>query len=711
MFTYHRRPMRQDGGNGSNNMRTSTLPPFVKQAFLCAVQSFSRDQIEIIQAPYEADFMLAKYASQDNCYVVTNDSDFFIFPSAGCITLRDIEFKDNMEIWLACTTNQMLANRLNLSSVQLLNGLACLSKNDYNTGKGIEEFHAYLDKIYPRVHQMEQIAKFINDNISSDTDLSLKDRLFEVFHKAIMKNDTANQKQLLEVTKQIYDDFDVDKLDAKSKFFDYDWIIEESEKNKDKRADIIESFKSLSIDSDLIDLTTNKAIQLNILIEDPALKGANQLWTQIRRQIFAYHFFHVNSPWNQYTLPDEPRESVSIEEGLIIDGQYVLHENTIDSTLYQQLFHNTTEQNDNLHLFTSIWKLGESKSAEALASVLPKIDRTLWPIVCVYLAMKMEILPQEPRFRVYDWELESMFASFFQIDVNEKSKILELTNLSYEPKQHDGGFRTNDWTSSTFHELMSLMHAGLRMFELCNASINFLIPSDLFRSAILLNNGSLQKVSYERTRYQMGNLWFVDEGHRERYLNIKKLIADVDTTQLPKQDFRNQPPLQQHQQQQRHHHAHHHPRYAPYHHQHHHQHHPHHQQHHGMHHVGPQPPLHYAHPPAHQMQPQYHHLPQHYQPPHHQRMHPQAQHVHRPIHHQPDAPHLHRPIHHPHPQPHRDLPVPPQYLNQSPIPRAQQQVSDSHGSKRSRDESSSHILPSPDAKRRKDANNPDSQHQ
>lgn len=534
LFQYHKKPTRYE----SNGMRTCVLPPFAKQAFLFAAKSFPEDQIEIIQSPYEADFLLAKLASDGKCFVVTNDSDFFIFPSAGCITLRDIEFRGNMDIWLACTTNEMLADRLKFFSVELLKGLACLSKNDYNTGKGIEDFHSYLDELYPRYHQMEQIAKFINENISKDSNRKIKDRLFEVFEKGLLRDNTEKQKELFEVTKQIYDNFDVTKLDEKSKLFSYDSIIPETEKNKEKRAELIYYFKTLRLDSDLVDLSTNRAIQLNILIENPFIKGTNQLWTVIRQRIYAYLFFHKKSLWNPYLYTsDEKFETVTIEEGMIIDGEYCINANKIDHEFFESVFDHQQEES-NVELFARIWKL-ENIKPDAFVSVLNRIDKCFWPIVSVYLALKTTILSQETRLRVYDWELESIFASYFQMDVGDRSKILEYSNFSFDPKKYNPSFRTNEWTSSNFHELVSLIHTGLRMFELCNNSISFVIPTHLFGMAILLNNGSLQKVTYEMTREQRGNIWFVDQGHHAKYLSIKKAIAAVDLVQLPKDNFAN----------------------------------------------------------------------------------------------------------------------------------------------------------------------------
>ncbi|ORX50445.1 PIN domain-like protein, partial [Hesseltinella vesiculosa] len=118
------------------------IPPMTTEACIAALRSM--EGIHILHCTREADEQLAYYANLVNGYVVSQDSDFFVFPACGkgYIPLADLVLESagpDPKIKAIVYHPSRLSSLLDLPSEELLPVIGTLLGNDYFSNRTILE--------------------------------------------------------------------------------------------------------------------------------------------------------------------------------------------------------------------------------------------------------------------------------------------------------------------------------------------------------------------------------------------------------------------------------------------------------------------------------------------------------------------------------------------------------------------------------------------
>ncbi|TRY62737.1 hypothetical protein TCAL_00812 [Tigriopus californicus] len=154
--------------NTGNQNRIRVLPLFALDVFLGALKDLD---VEVIQTEFEADAFMASYAFEAGCAVITQDSDFFVFPvrmiPLGSIVWSAEQDADSEAKYMPCeefnrekflTHYQMDQSRCNL--------MASILGNDYLPPSTFQNFFARIPlpkskRISPRMKIIRGFLQWI----------------------------------------------------------------------------------------------------------------------------------------------------------------------------------------------------------------------------------------------------------------------------------------------------------------------------------------------------------------------------------------------------------------------------------------------------------------------------------------------------------------------------------------------------------------------
>lgn len=288
--------------------QTFIIPPFIINIAIGIFIEFERilaTDFQVVWASGEADIEIAYVASKINGYILSSDSDFFVYRGGnipGICPLRFMKWKKSIEegkygkMLFIVLKQEDIARRLGISEL-LLPLLATLTGNDELTFQDLKDFHEKIKNKYNqrKMSPMQQFSRYIKD------------------HSPILKKDISNEELLKVVEIILSDAFPDQKLRKRALNVYYSYCVDILSARLDSKDSIksIASRKCNCCRDDLYYSLRKYKTQVNSqYVENMDKSSIYSYLIPYRKRFYTWIFYHDDSlPEDSTTVTEMARNN------------------------------------------------------------------------------------------------------------------------------------------------------------------------------------------------------------------------------------------------------------------------------------------------------------------------------------------------------------------------------------------------------------------
>ncbi|KAL0487785.1 asteroid [Acrasis kona] len=543
----------------SHTSERPVIKPFLcSQELLIAVADTYKN-IKCIQAPFEADPMLAEMAMERTpngellyAGVISSDSDFMIYPSNGLIQQNSLRWETqqgSVKLKADIYTTSTVAKTLNLKDPLLLPVFACLTENDYINNDHLQCFRLTLENQgdgrpvkRARLDTFCLVIDFINEFFE------FKPINDENVYKCLMRALGEDDFHTIELCFKVYKEYSAKKT-VDLDHISYPFLFKNFIPYKKTMDESMENYTCGKLQNPAVTMITQLYYNMGIPFEDyNKEKTSGYIWGRIRERFLNYAYFH------NVKKDDDDGKVHTMQEYFVANGAYTSREFDVSLKSFKKLFEKSKNRNSYYDYF-NVLGISKEKARKLKRSLKSAYDKDILPMKPDCYAFIVSVLFctfKKKQIKEGDWQYLSLLCSICSRSVIDKRDSFEVIynnmdkykfdsdtyckkhNKYIKPDQFDleqltisASFATglklclniNQWFGSALHEARVnnslLLFSGTnfaQIYKTCNTG-----------GTVRLSNKGKNKRNPEK----ICKVFLGTDEKKELYETLKKIIADL----------------------------------------------------------------------------------------------------------------------------------------------------------------------------------------